>query len=326
LTSSATLLRKSIESCELTHRIFREHFDALSNRADDAMNGYAPRFECLMGPSRVGKTLLLNALARKHPSTKIGGVRHVPLLVVPISASISPLLLPTNVLTALGMPLPIRGITSGVMFQRMADQLRLVKTKVILFEEASHLVEPSARLPPRAAGDWFKSVMDALGITVVLFGVPRLERLFASNEQLRLRASARRIFRPYDFSHTEDQLEFASCARTYLNMFEKAGWTSSIPIDAFVRNCYLQSGGLIGVLSHLMLELAGQLCRVEPRAITFVDLKKASAAIEGAGPPGWPAFSSETVSLVDLNQAHAYVLEINGLLPDRNSRTVLSEG
>ncbi len=45
---------------------------------------------------------------------------------------------------------------------RMIDQLRLAKTRVLIFEEASHLVEPGARGPPRAAGDWFKSVADEL--------------------------------------------------------------------------------------------------------------------------------------------------------------------
>lgn len=310
-------LRKTIESCELPHRIFNDHFDALLERLEDSMNGYAPRFECVLGPSRVGKTQLLNALARNYPQTKNNGMRHVPLLVVPISASISPLLLPSNILTALGVKLPMRGITSGVMFQRMVDQLRLAKTQVILADEASHLVEPSARLPPRAAGDFFKLLMDILGITVVLFGVPRLEKLFASNEQLRLRTSARRVFRPYDFNHPEDQLEFASCVRTFLHMFEKAGWPCELPFDALVRHCYLKSGGLIGVLTHLMLELAGQLSRVATRPIAFADFKNASDAIESAGHPGCLPFSSATVASVDLHLAHANVLEMNGMLPER---------
>jgi hypothetical protein len=66
-----------------------------------------------------------------------------------------------------------------------------------------------------------------------------------------------------------------------------------------------------------MLELAGQLGRVAPRPVTFADFKNASDAIESAGSPDCLAFSSESVATVDLNQAHANVLEINGLMPDR---------
>ena len=59
---------------------------------------------------------------------------------------------PASVLMALQVPIPRLGLTSGVMFNRMVDQLRLAQTRVIIFEEASHLVEAGARVPPRAAG------------------------------------------------------------------------------------------------------------------------------------------------------------------------------
>lgn len=311
--NAALELRRSIETCELPHAAFVEHLNFLKRRADDAIEGFAPRLEGVLGPSRVGKTMLINALERAYPPSKIDGVRHVPLLTVPVSPSISPLLLPMSVLTALGVPLPQRGITSGVMFSRMADQLRLAGTRVLLFEEASHLVEPGARLPPRAAGDWFKSVLENLGITVMLFGVPRLERLFASNEQLRLRASARREFRPYNFQSVEEQRAFASCVLTYAGLFQQSGWPIDVPRDLLVKHCYLLSGGLVGVLSRFMQELACQMAYETPRTLTFDDCATTVKLIESAGHPHCPAFARETVSAIELNQAHAHVLEINDM-------------
>ena len=194
--NSAKELRRLIESCELQHPMFKEQFEFLSQRIEDALGGFSSRIEWVVGPSRVGKSMLINALSRKYPETKVNGQRHVPVLAVKILSDVSPKLLPIFVLTALGVSLT-RGQSTGAIFNRMLEQLRLAGTRVILFEEASHLVESGARVPVRGAGDWCKSLADSTNMTLLLFGVPRLERLLDSNEQLRLRASARREFRPY---------------------------------------------------------------------------------------------------------------------------------
>ena len=311
--NSAKVLRRRIEGCELQHPAFMELFSLLKQRIEDARGGYASRIEWVVGPSRVGKTMLINALSRSNPEIRVDGKRNVPVLVVPIPPNISPVLLPTSVLMALGVPLPLRGSTSGVMFNRMIEQLRLAQTNVLIFEEASHLVEPGARLPPRAAGDWFKSVADSLNITILLFGVPRLERLFVSNEQLRLRASAKREFRPYDFRSQEEQMAFASCVRTYIELFKETGWSIDLPMQVLVLQCYLLSGGLIGVLSRFMQELASQMAYESPRALTLEDCRSAASAIESAGHPDFPGFEKVDVTPIELNLAHAHVLDTNNM-------------
>lgn len=61
-------------------------------------------------------------------------------------------------------------------------------------------------------------------LTILMFGVPRLERLFASNEQLRTRASTRREFRPYDARNPQEFRDFAVCVNTYAQLFQKHGY------------------------------------------------------------------------------------------------------
>ncbi len=311
--NSVKELRRQIDNCELQHPAYMVVLNALKRRVEDARGGFAARIEWVVGPSRVGKTMLTRTLERGNPEVKLNGIRQVPVLRVPIPPNISPVLLPTSVLTALGVPLPQRGNTSGVMFNRMVDQLRLAQTRVLIFEEASHLVEPGARVPPRAAGDWFKSVSDTLEVTIIMFGVPRLERLFQSNEQLRLRASARREFRPYDFRIDSEQVNFASCVRTYADMFSAAGWPIDMPLQALVIQSYLLSGGLIGVLSHFMQELAEPLEYESPRPLTLQDGHAAACAIEAAGHPDFHAFERLDGSTIELNLAHAHVLETNNM-------------
>lgn len=306
-------LRRNIETCELPHAAFVAHLDALTSRIDDALDGYAARLDALVGPTRVGKTMLINALRRSYPETKRDGARQVPVLVVPIPSNISPVLLPSSVLKALGVPVPVRSVSSGMMFERMCDQLRLAQTRVLLFEEASHLVEPGAKLPHRAAGDWFKSLMDELNMTVVLFGVPRLHKLFASNEQLRARASATREFRPYDWRDAAQMRAFATCVKTYADLFESSGWPIQLSMEMLTKHCYLLSGGLIGILSRYMQELSCQLVGEAHRPLTFSDCHAAATAIECFGHPDFPAFTREEVSPMELSQAHSHTLEINDM-------------
>jgi hypothetical protein len=196
---------------------------------------------------------------------------------------------------------------------RIRDQLRLAGTRVVIFEEASHLVEPGARVAPRAAGDWFKSLADDLDMTLILFGVPRLERLFASNEQLRFRASSRKEFRPYDMRDRVHQQAFASCVSAYADLFNRSGWPIDLAFKDLVLHCYLLSGGTIGVLSRFMQELASQLRRKRVRPITLEDCRSAVGNIEGVNHPRFSAFYEDEVSAAALHAVHAHILEINGM-------------
>lgn len=315
--SQAKALRKAIETCELQHPEFRKHAEVLSGRIEDALAGYAPRIEWVVGPSRVGKSMLINLLSRLYPPQRVDGKKCVPVLVVSVPAGISPSMLPSSVLTALGVPLPQKSSNTGIMSMRLLDQLRLAGTKVIIFEEASHIVEPGARVPPRGAADWFKELSDKAGVTIFMFGVPRLERLFASNEQLRTRASSRREFRPYDARIPKERRDFAVCVNTYSQLFQKHGYPIQVPIETLVHHCYLLSGGLIGILSRFMQELACLVSHEEPRALDLQDCATAAESVEGTGHPAHPAFVKAQMQPVELTQAHIHTLESNGMTVPR---------
>lgn len=309
--SAQTTLRDQIESCELPHLAFVEHERALARRLDDAMTGRPPASEWVIGPSRVGKSMLINTLARRYPETRVAGVRHVPLVVVQVPSPVTPKEMPRSVMSALGMP-SARG-NNADLFDRMKRLLAIAQTKAILFEEASHIVEIGTRLPSRAAGDWFKSLMDRLGITIILFGVPRLEKLYASNDQLRRRSQTRREFRPYDYMDTEERKHFAVCVQTYVAMFAAVGYRFAIDFEMLVKHCYLLSGGLIGVLSAFVIRLAYDLELQTITVITFDACAASLSMVEAAGHPACPAFLRREVSAVELNQAYAFVMRNAGL-------------
>ena len=303
-------IRKIVDASGLEHRMFCEHRDALCRIVDDTLAGHTPSIEWIVGPSRAGKTYLIETLVRLYPEAKLMGVRRLPVLLAKLPSTVTPLMLPMTVLNALGVP---AGSKSSQYFSRMKDQLRLAQTRVLLVEEASHIVEPGAKVIPRAAGDWFKMVYDELEITIMMFGLPRLKRLFESNEQLRGRASAKRELRPYDCNVKQDLLEFASYVRTYLEFFRNEGWTCEVPLDALAKNCYLLGGGLVGLVSKLMRQLASQISHQPIRALALEDFAIAAEAIEHFAPVGCAPFSKMVVEPVELNQAHRHILNVNGM-------------
>lgn len=321
MTQTAKELRQRVEQCELPHPAFQVQIKHIREVVADAFAGFAPRIVWFVGPSRVGKTMLLESVRREHPRVEMEVIKnertskqwYIPLLYVSLPSTISPKLLPAVVLMALGVPVPERNTSTSAMFTRMSDNLSRAGTKVIFVNEASHLVESGTQMLPRAAADWFKDVCDLLGITVVLSGLPRLERLFQSNEQLRLRANARLELRPYRADDPVEMQAFAACVKTYADMFADAGWPIDVKLSVLTKHCYLLSGGLVGVLSMFMQNLA-VFCAGQPhRVLRFDDCSLTVAEMEVAGNPDCPAFVGEEVAPVELQQAYAYVMNVAGL-------------
>lgn len=313
MTKTASL-KQVIEQGHFEHPSFKAVFDLLCSRIDLARVGGEPKVSWVVGPSRVGKSHLIAALTRKYPDLEINGQRRVPVVPVGIPSSISPQLLPMVVLDELKAPYSITNGSAGKLTKKMCEQLELAESKVIIFDEASHLVEPGARVLPYAAADWFKDVGSTPGISQILVGIPRLRKLLDASNQLRLRSFRMIEWRPYDSVIAADQKAFAGCVKTFLELFCKEGWSIDLPLEVIVKNCYLHAPGLVGKLRDLMVELADQLKRKEPRALGLADFFAASSALESAGHPNYPAFAKVDVAQVELSQAYQHVLSSNDML------------
>lgn len=323
--TAAKQLRIAIETCEIPHPLFIAQYQPLRQRIEDSLDGAASRIERLVGPSRAGKSMLIEKLGRDFPATKVNGRRQVPVLVVKLKTPVTPRQLPSCVLEALGLPAP-ENAKLGALNVRMQKQLDLAGTRVVLFEEVNHLVERGTRVLPTEAGDWFKVLADTENRTVVLSGIPLFERLVQQHPQLRLRASAPRWLMPYDSRLPDNLQAFHACVATYANLFRETGYPIDLPGHVLTYQCYLLSGGLIGVLSRFMQELASQMAFKPPRSLTFADCQAAVQAIEVAGSPRFPAFERPEAVMTDtapaaLHQAFLQVMHDNDipvpLLPER---------
>lgn len=311
----AQQLRRDIETCELAHPMFVEHTRVLKQYIDDALAGFAPKITRVPGPSGVGKSSLIATLARTYPKNRVNGRLIAPVLVVAVPDSTSAKQLPKSVLEALGLQVT-GNMTVGSMFDLMRKQLELAGTRVVIFDEISHLVDEGSRVPPRAASDWLKTLVDKANVTLIVFGIPRLERLFSANEQLRRRSRPARMFLPYDASDAEQMNAYVACVTNYVRMFAAAGYPIAVSPRVLIQQSYLLTGGLIGVLSDFMVGLAVQAGKSASRALTYADCQEALKEVCHSGSPHQLPFQGSGVENIDvplaaMKQAYVHVLTSN---------------
>lgn len=311
----AQQLRRDIEACELPHPMFVELLMYLKGHIDDAIDGFAPTIVRVPGPSGVGKSSLIARLLRDYPESRVDGRRHVPVLIVTVPQSASAKTLPGCVLKALGIRVK-SSMTVSDRADLLGSQLKLAGTRVVIFDEISHLVEEGSRVPPRAASDWLKELSDTHDMTLLLLGIPRLERLIAANEQLHRRACPARSFLPYDATDSQEMMAYTSCVKTYASAFAAAGYPIDVNTRVLTQQSYLLTGGLIGVLAHFMRGLARSIAKAAPRPITYADCQKALENVSHAGSPHKLAFQDSGIEDIDveaaaLKQAYVHVLTRN---------------
>lgn len=268
-------IRRAVETLIFEHLTFVEAVAKLRGRVQDTLDGFNPCFEMLLGTSRCGKTEVLEAIAREYPSTSVDGLTNTPVLIVYVQSGGGTRALDEAVIRALNVPMPRNVVGENGLKEFMFKQLKIAKVRVILFDEASHLVERGTRIVSAAASDWFKVLhTKAVNIGVVMSGIPRLKRLIDENVQLRNRVSQPIVLPPYRYDDQIHRKAFANCVATFLGEFEEYGFTLGINFNNMVRHCYAASAGHVGLLADFFSALA-QTVSV-PCEITFEMCRQAS--------------------------------------------------
>lgn len=311
--SIVTALRKEIDSTLIQHPAFLLGLRALDSLADDHVGGLDPSVQMLVGPSRIGKTMILQALAEKYPARREGHRWIRPVLFVSVTPGTAPKDLPLSVIRALGAPIPRERSRAGSLFYMMLDQLRLAQTALILFDEASHLVDVGSKVPSRQASDWFKSLSDEARVSLVLSGVPRLKRLLDSNEQLRGRSRKPVELMPYRWDVKQEIATLAGCAHAFMAVFAKHGYpiAPDMNTDALMRNLYAASAGNVGILAQFFRALAAE--ARTPGPLDRTALHKAGASMILPADGLIKPFAEEPPPMEHLLQLYAAELGVYGV-------------
>lgn len=301
-------LLEEVSDLRILHTRFNQILTLIKQRIDAVIAGADAKISWVIGPSRVGKSALIEALMLFYPELVVKGRTTIRALRVETPALTTPHLLPISLFVALKVPHDPRINSTGRYTQLAIHQLELAATRALVFEEASQMVELGAKITPYDVSEWLKGLINVTNSAQVLVGVPRLQRLVEANPQLRGRSYRVIRWLPYDASVESEWNDYVGTFRQLMAPFEKRGWFLEATEAVVVANLYLHAPGLIGALCDVIKELAKQLESATPGALTLEMFRNACDALEPLGHPKLPAFSTQPLNLTILREAYLYVV------------------
>lgn len=262
----------TIASAELiVHQQFGQALERAHRVIRRALEGEALMLP-IFGPTRVGKSQLVDELVAAYPSQLVEGVRRQPLVRVKVLGRPTRRSLSEAVLMALKARRYGRASADELM-ARVCDLLRVVGTRVLLFEEMQQFVEGMSPKATREAADWLKIMAEELGITLILVGLPIAGEIFLRNEQLRDRAERIQEIRPYNWNDPQHQVEFQQALNALLEAYTEAGWAIPVAEDpGFLPRVYGSCLGRIGMLFKLFVAVENL---ARKRVVDYAVLRKA---------------------------------------------------
>lgn len=144
----------------------------------------------VLGEAGTGKSTLCKLMEVEHPKRQLPDRDKIDVLVVSVPPSANVGGIASAMLCTLGDPWPQAG-TIAARTDRFVTLCRECGVELMLVDEAQHLQDRGDSRTHYMVGDWFKSVIDQVGLPTVMLGLPRMERLLQTNEQLRRRFSRR---------------------------------------------------------------------------------------------------------------------------------------
>lgn len=210
-----------------------------------------PQLLPVFGPTRVGKTTLLNHSIREIIEQR-GDEKSVISVVSP--KHLTGRALPDACLAAIGM--------SATMFRNhVAATDAFIKAVykrdscLIVFDETQHMLERGSSTTVRAAADFLKLISDQTDASIVISGLPSSAGLFQANEQLADRARRPVHFYPYDW-HGSDYKCFRASLAAALEYLDDQGWkTFDVKDSKFARRMYVATAGRFGLIRKIFMEV-----------------------------------------------------------------------
>ena len=174
-----------------------------------------------------------------------------PVLYVEVPPKTTRKALAERILSALGATVPAN-TTEVRSTERAIAHLDRQGVKVLILDEAQHLVIPEKRQLNYEAADWVKCVANAGVCAVVLAGVSDAWEAYLYNGQLRRRSFANRRLGRFRVSEATDWKIFRGLLHRYSELLPFPG-TSDLKDELTALRVHRQCEGLMGRLSDFIM-------------------------------------------------------------------------
>ena len=160
--------------------------------------------------------------------------------------------------------------TAPELRQSLENAIKYRKTKVILLDEAQHLLKVASAKSIRDQMDALKSIANLTGVVFFMFGTYELMDFFDLNGQLGRRTNEIHFSR-YDMKRTKDKKEFKSVINTFQCHLPFIEETNLVQYWEFL---YERTIGCIGILKEWLNECLKEALNKNQLTISYELLQK----------------------------------------------------
>lgn len=221
MSSDVLTITRNLRGCFAQFHQVRTVLSRLTDLLQQDCAGAEPDHLMLLGEAGVGKSRLLEHFVSLHPRIEAVDRTLVPVLYVEVPSDCTPKKLVTELLRAMGSPFWNKG-SEQERTQQLLILLSVCQTRLVLLDEASHLVERGGSKSHYQLGDWLKLTARQARIPFVLVGTERARALLDVNEQLRSRLRETIVLQPFSLGTHESTMHARSALKVFSDLLGSA--------------------------------------------------------------------------------------------------------
>lgn len=227
----------------------------------------------LIGPSRTGKSRVLEFVEKRHPKKRFDDGLRVPILKVKTPSNPTTKGLAEVMLRAIGDPNPGKG-TETNMTDRLITLLDEAETKMLMVDEFQHFYDKKSHKVMHHVADWLKLMVDESQVALVVSGLASCQAVLNQNEQLAGRFLSPIRMPRFNWLNENDRNEFTAILGAFQEGLEKFDMPD-LSNDEMAFRFYCASGGLIGYVAKILRQSVWNAIDDQNTSISMKDLSRA---------------------------------------------------
>ncbi|MEC9358748.1 MAG: TniB family NTP-binding protein [Sinimarinibacterium flocculans] len=264
--------------------------------------GMSPSGLFVYGPSGVGKSHVATSFVDRAQSAY--GRNNGTILHFTLSGTTALGDVYTDILKTLGDPNFTNGTIPGKL-NRITDGLKARGTEIVIFDEMHHLFTAKLAGPKLLIdiANGLKALMDSAKVSILIFGIPDVLRLWHHDQQIRRRFNA-----PVPltfFSYPDDRVTWTAIIKDLLGVLNQCSVTSTLPLGSVSDRTFLASNGSIAIASRILNEAAANALLRSDTEMSKADFSQAARSIVTVEDGNPMAFELSDAMVANACRSHA---------------------